>query len=60
MEARQTAARPMTGSATAESAIVLPSVIAIAGLILAMGRVVIVSMDCQGAATAATRVCGYR
>lgn len=44
-----------TGSATAEFAIVLPSVIAIAGLILAMGRVVIVSMDCQGAATAAAR-----
>ena len=36
-----------TGSATAEFAIVLPSIIAIAGLILAIGRVVIVSMDCQ-------------
>ena len=42
-----------TGSATAEFAIVLPSVIAIAGLILAIGRVVIVSMDCQSAAAAA-------
>lgn len=53
--ARQTAARPMHGSATAEFAIVLPSVIAIAGLILAIGRVVIVSMDCQSAAAAAAR-----
>ena len=44
-----------TGSATAEFAIVLPSVIAIAGLILAIGRVVIVSMDCQSAAAAAAR-----
>ena len=41
-----------TGSATAEFAIVLPSIIAIAGLILAIGRVVIVSMDCQSAAAA--------
>ena len=44
-----------TGSATAEFAIVLPSIIAIAGLILAIGRVVIVSMDCQSAAAAAAR-----
>ena len=35
--------------------LVLPSIIAIAGLILAIGRVVIVSMDCQSAAAAAAR-----
>ena len=45
----------LTNIITAEFAIVLPSVIAIAGLILAIGRVVIVSMDCQSAAAAAAR-----
>ncbi|MBT1163188.1 pilus assembly protein [Bifidobacterium felsineum] len=43
------------GSATAEFAVVLPSVIAIAGLVLALGRVVAVSMDCSSAASAAAR-----
>ncbi|PJM78421.1 TadE/TadG family type IV pilus assembly protein [Bifidobacterium scaligerum] len=43
------------GSATAEFALVLPSVVAIAGLILALCRVVVVSMDCQSAAAAAAR-----
>lgn len=43
------------GSATAEFAIVLPSVVAIAGLLLTLGRVVSVSMDCHGAASAAAR-----
>ncbi|PWG66040.1 TadE/TadG family type IV pilus assembly protein [Bifidobacterium callitrichidarum] len=43
------------GSATAEFAIVLPSVIAIAGLLLTLGRVVSVSMDCHSAASAAAR-----
>lgn len=43
------------GAATAEFAIILPSVIAIAGLLLALGRVVTVSMDCQSAAAAAAR-----
>lgn len=33
----------------------LPSVIAIAGLILALGRVVMVTMDCDSAASAAAR-----
>ncbi|WP_152209224.1 TadE/TadG family type IV pilus assembly protein [Bifidobacterium cebidarum] len=43
------------GSATAEFAVVLPSVIAIAGLVLALGRAVTVSMDCSSAASAAAR-----
>lgn len=43
------------GAATAEFAMVLPSVIAIAGLVLALGRVVCVSMECHNAAAAAAR-----
>ena len=44
-----------TGSPPPNSQSYSPSVIAIAGLILAIGRVVIVSMDCQSAAAAAAR-----
>lgn len=43
------------GAVTAEFAVVLPSVVAIAALILALSRAVIVSMDCQDAAAAAAR-----
>ncbi|OZG58994.1 TadE family protein [Bifidobacterium myosotis] len=43
------------GSATAEFSMVLPSVIVIASLLLALGRVVSVSMDCHSAAAAAAR-----
>jgi Flp pilus assembly protein TadG len=43
------------GSATAEFAVVLPSVIVIAGLLLTLARVVTISMDCQSAAAAAAR-----
>ena len=43
------------GAATAEFAVVLPSVIAITGVLLTLTRVVAVSMDCQSAATASAR-----
>lgn len=43
------------GAVTAEFAVILPSVVAIAALILALSRAVIVSMDCQDAAAAAAR-----
>lgn len=43
------------GAATAEFAVVLPSVIAIVGLILALGRVVMVTMNCNSAASSAAR-----
>lgn len=43
------------GAATAEFAVVLPSVIAITGVLLTFTRVVAVSMDCQSAATASAR-----
>lgn len=43
------------GAATAEFAVVLPSVIALAALLLAMGRVVNVSMTCQNAAAEGAR-----
>lgn len=43
------------GAATAEFAVVLPSVIAITGVLLALTRVVAVSMDCQSAASASAR-----
>ena len=38
------------GAVTAEFALVLPTVVAIAGSVLAFGRVSVVSMDCQRAA----------
>ena len=41
------------GSATAEFAVVLPSVAAVAMLMLCLGRAVVVSMDCQDAAAVA-------
>jgi Flp pilus assembly protein TadG len=41
------------GSATAEFAVVLPSVAAVAILVLCLGRAVVVSMDCQDAAAVA-------
>ncbi|NMM93332.1 TadE family type IV pilus minor pilin [Bifidobacterium oedipodis] len=44
-----------TGAATAEFALVLPSVVAVAGIVLVLGRAVVTSMDCQSAATAAAR-----
>lgn len=43
------------GAVTAEFAVVLPSVIALAGLLLALGRVVNVSMTCQNAAAEGAR-----
>lgn len=46
---------PETGAATAEFAVVLPSVVAIAGLVLALGRVTLVAADCHSAASAAAR-----
>lgn len=48
-------AEPEEGAATAEFAVVLPSVIAITGVLLTLTRVVAVSMDCQSAATASAR-----
>ena len=53
--ARQTAARPMHGVGHRRIRDRIAQRIAIAGLILAIGRVVIVSMDCQSAAAAAAR-----
>ena len=47
------------GSATAEFAVVLPSVAAVAMLMLCLGRAVVVSMDCQDAvAVAAHAIAG--
>lgn len=43
------------GAATAEFAVILPSVVAIGALLLCMTRTVIVSMDCQDAAAQAAR-----
>lgn len=48
-------AQAETGAATVEFALVLPSVVAIAGMLLVLGRAVVVSMDCQSAAVAAAR-----
>lgn len=62
---RSSAARPSAlfaalryadrGAATAEFAVVLPAVVAVAVLLLCLSRAVIVSMDCQDAAAAAAR-----
>lgn len=62
---RSSAARPAAlfaalrhadrGAATAEFAVVLPAVVAVAVLLLCLSRAVIVSMDCQDAAAAAAR-----
>lgn len=43
------------GAATAEFAVVLPAVVAVAALLLCLSRAVVVSMDCQDAASAAVR-----
>ncbi|MBT1174224.1 pilus assembly protein [Bifidobacterium sp. LC6] len=43
------------GTVTAEFAMVLPSVIVVAALVLALGRLVAVSVDCNSAASAAAR-----
>ncbi|MCH9276765.1 pilus assembly protein [Bifidobacterium amazonense] len=43
------------GAATAEFAVVLPAVVAVAVLLICLARTVVVSMDCQDAAAAAAR-----
>lgn len=43
------------GAATAEFAMVLPAVVMVAAVLLGMTRTVIVSMDCQDAASAVAR-----
>ncbi|WP_236023754.1 TadE family type IV pilus minor pilin [Bifidobacterium miconis] len=43
------------GAATAEFAVVLPAVVAVALLLMCLARTVVVSMDCQDAAAAAAR-----
>ncbi|KFJ04283.1 TadE family type IV pilus minor pilin [Bifidobacterium tsurumiense] len=43
------------GSATAEFSIVLPAVLVVAAVLLSLCRAVVVTMDCQDAASAAAR-----
>ncbi|MBT1161998.1 pilus assembly protein [Bifidobacterium sp. SO1] len=43
------------GAATAEFAVVLPAVVAVAVLLLCLSRTVVISMDCQDAAVSAVR-----
>lgn len=52
---RTLTAEPEEGAATAEYAVVLPCVAAVAILVLCLGRASVVSMNCQDAAAAGAR-----